>query len=113
MTDWTSVMTALESKAVKIVVWSAHKANDEGGRGSVIGYYSTKVFAEAAAKGKGWWGANGEIQALDALKVGNDVWLLAKMHPLDVDDVTRISDEALRKETLSNLTVEQRRVLGV
>ena len=97
----------------KIVIWSAYKADDEGCRGVIIGYYSTKSFAEKASKGKGWWGADGEIQALDALKVGNDVWLLAKMHPLDVDDVTCIDDEVLRKETLAKLTVEQRRVLGV
>ena len=39
----------------KIVIWSAYKADDEGCRGVIIGYYSTKSFAEKAAKGKGWW----------------------------------------------------------
>lgn len=97
----------------QITVWKAHGDGGERGTGPVLGYYSTESAAVAAAKGRAWYGSNGHVENASALKIGDQIWLLASPKPIDLDGVNKKRDAELKEQTLALLTPEQRRVLGV
>lgn len=80
---------------------------------SVLAYYDSYGKAQERAVGKGWFGATARITKHEALRVGNNVWLLAKDTPIDVTQDESISDDDLREQTLATLSANQKRVLGL
>jgi hypothetical protein len=104
----------------KVIVYAAYTTNDDrGSRGSCIGYTKTMSAALELAKDRGFYGGNGTVETVSALCVVDDdkqsdqYWLLASTEPIDIDQMLQKRDASLREETLSSLTTEQKRVLGL
>lgn len=85
-------------------------------RDTLIGVYSTQIRAKKAADGKGEWGANGDIkcrQAYHSEHTGH-YYLLdpAVPVPVDINNAKAQADERRKAELLSNMSEDDKRVLG-
>lgn len=94
----------------QITVWQAHGDGGDRCVGPVIAYCRSRELAARAAKGKGWYGGNGEVTSRQALRIDGEVWLLHYHEPIKLD-VDRDAD--LRERTIAAMSAEQRRVLGL
>lgn len=97
-----------------ITVYAVH--GDSGGdrsEGPIIAYYSGKSVAEKKAQNSGWYGGYGGVSTHCAIVIDDQVYLLAKDTPIDLDQKLALADELLRVATLASLTAEQKRVLGL
>src|SRR5574343_226918 len=75
---------------VKII----HGDGGERGIGPVIGICTDPVKAEALAKGKGWWGGNGDVRDGWAITDGAKYYLLARREPfMDGEDDLQIAKD--------------------
>lgn len=101
------------SKPSFLTVWVAHGDGGEHGKGPVIGYSSTKERAALIAKGRGWYGRDGDLEPVPAIRIGDKVWLLLQASPIDLDSEDQKRDAELRASTIAGLSAEQRRVLGL
>lgn len=104
----------IENARVEIFqVWAAHGDNGGSGTAPVIGYFDSYGKADAAAKGRGWYGGNGNVSDHTAIKVNDKCYLLARNAEIDLNLDQKKRDEELRQATLASLTDEQKRVLGL
>ncbi|WP_150126567.1 hypothetical protein [Burkholderia cenocepacia] len=97
----------------RVQLFAAHGDGGERAVGPVLGYCRTRASATLLAAGRGYYGRDGDVFGVPALQVGESLWLLAQASPIDVDGEQARRDEELRQETLSQLSAEQRRVLGL
>lgn len=96
-----------------LTVYAAHGDGGERGVGPVIGYFSNDHQARCFAAGKAWYGGDGHVCACDAIKVGEQVFVLNSRYPIDLDKAQAKYDEELRERTLKKLSDEELRVLGL
>jgi hypothetical protein len=98
-----------------VKIWQAHKGNgcNDGLKGEVISWHSTEQAARKAAEGRGDWGSNGGATEAYAIFFAGNVYLLAREEPIDLNEKKAKADAALRQATISALTQDQRRVLGI
>lgn len=95
---------------------TVYAVTKEDSEGRIIGYhafYSTEAMAITNTKGHGAWGSDSEVKALPAIILNGNTYILQFAEPDDVDLNKAKADEQLRQETLSSLSSEQRRVLGL
>jgi hypothetical protein len=106
-----------------IEVFVVHGDGGEGGLGPVEGYCKTREDAEFMAVGRGWWGGPGKVTQQWALLIDGETYFLSEPGPslfMDVDTERQKrrtkqerADAELRAETLSHLSSDQKRVLGI
>lgn len=71
---------------VKLIsIWVVHGKGNWPGAGPVIGYRRSCDDAIAFAKGRGWDGRHGFCNKVAALEAGEDVWVLSRAEPIDLD----------------------------
>ncbi|MEN9489565.1 MAG: hypothetical protein RJA63_14 [Pseudomonadota bacterium] len=107
------IAAALADVVERITVWQAHGDGGDRCRGPVIAYCGSRAQAAHAAKGRGWYGGNGEVTSRPALRIAGKVWLLHAPDPIEVDALDADRDADLRARTIAALSAEQRRVLGL
>lgn len=106
-----------DTQLIPTQVFTAHETVDEFNRKSaLIGVYGTREWADAAAKGRGWYGGMGAVEAMWALPVPGkrgEFYLLQsdKTYTLNVDLVDR--DRAEKAAALAKLTPAERTLLGL
>ena len=96
-----------------ITVWAVCLNDSDVSKGTPGSFFETKASADEKAKGTGWWGGNSPVIARKAIKVDDKVFLLDREEPIDLNETKKKFDEDLKKKTLSSLTPEQIRVLGI
>lgn len=96
-----------------ITVYAYHGDGGERGTGPVIGWCSTEDKAQIAGRHTGYYDSQGGVSTANAIKIGNDFYLLARKKPIDVDGINGKHDDILRDKTMASLTSEQKRVLGL
>lgn len=101
-----------------VTVYTAVGSASMGGRNFTCGVFSDHHGASQGAKGKGEWGGDGSVKERKAMKVSYDddttqYFLLESDTALDLDGLKAKADEQLKEDTLSNLTDNQKRVLGL
>ena len=96
-----------------ITVYAHHGDGGDRGTGPIRGYCSTRFDAEQAAKGQGWYGGDGWVSEVRAIKINYDIYILASDSPIDLDGKRQRADDDLKALTLASLSAEQKRVLGL
>jgi len=91
----------------------AYAENDAGRRSGRVGVYDSVTAAEAAAKGQGSWGGQGQISEVLAVEIDGQWYELVSDKPLDINDAQKKADAKLKEETLAALSADQKRVLGL
>ena len=94
-----------------VLVYAAYDDNGEGGRGEIIGYYSTNELAMAKSAPRSW--GQGHSSTVAAMfDVDGQLWTVGDAITgidADADEVTK----ATREKALAKLTPEERKLLGV
>jgi hypothetical protein len=96
-----------------IKVYAYHGDGGDRGTGPILGYCSTKYQADLESTHTGFYGGKGWVSETSAIRINNEVYILAGEHPVDLDGVKAKSDAELKEKTLASLTDEQKRVLGL
>lgn len=101
--------------AIKLIpVWTVYTTEDEyGRRGRMVGIFDTAEAANAAAKGKGWYGGHGDVAQGTALQIGNLTYFLAigSAIKLNVDLVKTEKEEIAAAK--AKLTDREKQLLGI
>lgn len=83
--------------------------NEKGGTGDVQGYFETEVVAKAFASGRGWYNMDNAVRPQPAIKINNQIFLLAHPTPIEFGE----TDAIIRRNAIAKLSAAERRVLGV
>lgn len=102
----------MTTQAKIIKVYAYHGDGGEMGYGPLLGYTTEKADAVSATRGKGWYGSDAHISELNAIQVGDEVYLLSSVTPIRLDGDKKL-DEELRAKTIAGLTPQQKRALGL
>jgi hypothetical protein len=96
-------------------IYAAHGDSgfDRGGLGPIIGFFSSRIDAEKFAKGKGYYGSNGTVRERFAIIQDDQVYLLDREDPIDLDRKKELKTEELKNQALSKLTEEERKALNL
>lgn len=96
-----------------IDIWLAHGGNNGAHRlGPVIGYFTDELAASDHAKGRGWYGGDGNVSRGDGITDGTKVWLLSSRTPIPID--RHLSSEYKAKvNALAKLTDNDLKALGL
>lgn len=102
-------LTAIQNNIVPVFV--AYEVHDEYGRHKTqLSVHRNKQDAEFAAKNKGWYGGQGDVQHKHAIEDGLDLYLLVDYRPTCFADVTakREAERQAKLEiALAKLTPEE------
>ncbi len=96
-------------------MWEVYTTIDEYGRdGEMVGLFSDEVMANAAAKGKGWWGGKGDVRPVFALDCHNGYYQVLKYrNPVKADtDIVKLRED-IKTKALAKLTEEEKALLGL
>lgn len=96
-----------------ITVYAYHGDGGERDCGPIIGYCSSNHDADVKSHSSGFYGGKGYVSEHTAVKINQDIYLLAQSKPIDLDGVQAKYDADLKAETLASLTADQKRVLGI
>lgn len=98
-----------------IEIYAAHgdSGSERGGLGPIIGFFSSRNDAERFAKGQGWWGSNGVVRERSAIVIDDQIYLLERPDPIDLDRKAEIKTLEIKKQALSKLTEEEKRALNI
>jgi hypothetical protein len=106
-----------------IEAFAVHGDGGERSIGPVEGYCKTREDAEFMAMGRGWYGGRGHVSQQWALLIDEEMYILSRPGPSQFMDVAterqkrrtkqERTDAELRAETLSHLSADQKRVLGI
>lgn len=111
----TSMRRVIDGFAVYVVL------DDRGRLGDLVGYFNDRAIAEMDAKGKGWFGGQGEIIPVPLLMIpsadGAQYYALREPKPVRInvnliEDTKRVLREA-REQAEKTLTPKQRKLLGL
>lgn len=98
-----------------VPVFAAYEVHDEFGRRlTLLGLYRTKVDAELAAYGHGWYGGPGSVMMKHAIEDGLNLYLLDGFHPVCYADVLELRERQRVRAVevaLAKLTPEEIEVL--
>lgn len=105
------------SQPIPIPVFRVREVTSEyGGLGRLIGIFSTQENADAAAKGQGWWGSDGNIEPLFAIPDEahpGRFFILIQADSVQLDlNLPQIEAE-LKAGALAKLSPEEKAVLGL
>ncbi len=104
-------------KATLTKVFKVTETTDEfNGLGDVVGIFPTKISAETAANGKGWYGGQAKIEEVWAVPTGEmpgQYYILESKisYGLGIDNVKRANDD--KAAALAKLTPRERKLLGL
>lgn len=94
------------------VAWSVN--DDRGTRGTRLGVCTLRADAELLARGKGWHGGDGVVEAAWALVAADGAaYVLRWPEPVPLDLNLPREREALRRHALTKLSPAERVVLGL
>ena len=87
--------------------------NEYGARGALVGRFTSEAFAKEAAKGRGWYGSEGAIQAMTVVRVDGEWYELTTETPVDLDVDLIARERELKASALAKLSADERRALGL
>lgn len=112
--------TNVANRTVIARMFTAHVTiDDRGGHGPLIGVYEQESAAKAAAKGRGWYGGEGDVSPVMTLTLpSGQTFLLKDSNPvtINVNLIQRdneIREQARQKLAALGLTEEERKLLGI
>lgn len=108
-------VNSVDTTVKHTTLYRAFEVHDEYHRDkSLIGVYTTNAAAEAAVKGKGWFGSDGVVIKGDAYFVGDYIIFPSEKIDavdLDVNLPERLEDR--KAAALAKLTDEEKKLLGL
>lgn len=98
-------------------IFTVYAAHGDGGneyrQGPVIAVCSTRAQAEAVAKNAGWYGGDGGVTEMAAIKINGEVYALRNRHPVDLDGHEKARREMERQKAIAKLTPDELAALGL
>lgn len=92
-------------------IYAVYRTIDGYGRkGNLHGYYARQEDAVDASKSIGFWGMDGVVEAVTAIRVGDQLYHLESDRPITFKDKT---EEHIAAEALKKLNKQERRALGL
>jgi hypothetical protein len=96
-----------------VTVWAVLLGGDDKSSGNPAEWYSTEPIAKIAAKNRGWYGGDATIARYHAIQVNGSTYILQYRLPVDLDQEQAKQVERVKQESLSKLTDEERKALGI
>ncbi len=97
-----------------VEVFRVRETDDDGRPSNLVGYYREQLGAKVAAKGRGGYGAEGDIQPVKAIPAEDGkFYILAEPEAMVLDvDLIKLQKEA-RDAALAKLTPEEIALLKI
>lgn len=95
-----------------INVWAVNQGDDDRSCGRPVWFFDSAAKAEEVAAGRGWFGGNAPVGEHKAILFGNQIYLLAKTEPIELNLGPQDQAER-RKKAIEKLTPAERKLLGI
>jgi len=102
------------SDPIFVPVWAVHTKESDRDCGVPTYFFSSKLAADAAAQGRGWYGGTATVSSHYAVLIDGKYYRLVSQFPFKLDaDITALEREQAKAAALAKLTDKEKALLGL